>query len=444
MNQKPIFHITGEQGWINDPNGVVKFKGQYHVFYQYHPYSCEWGPMHWGHVVSDDLIHFKYLPIALTPGDEFDKDGCFSGTSLVVGDTLYIAYTGFINNENPEEIKQIQCLASSKDGIHFEKHGAIITGKDLPSVYKPCDFRDPKLTYKDGVFYLFAAAKKVSGGGSIVLFKSIDLKKWEFVSDVLTHNSEGKMIECVDYHEDLGLMLYSEQDFPSENNHCLNIHSCEYEIGKLNDQFRFISNGKHLLDYGFDFYAPQIMNDDHYLIGWLNMWGRNNPSTKYGFAGMLTIPRKVTVKDGFLLQTPVIAGQLAETIKNEKETNGHLLVGTLVLEVEDLKSLSIKLRQGHGEVTGFYLKDNEFYFDRSKSGEVITGEEKDELSLKGIRIMPYLKQKKDEIYIVLDKYSVEIFVNGLSMSNVIYPRDTSDGFSIFIEAEENILNIYKL
>ena len=239
-------------------------------------------------------------------------------------------------------------------------------------------------------------------------------------------------------------MLYSEQDFPSENNHCLNIHSCEYEIGKLNDQFKFISNGKHLLDYGFDFYAPQIMNDDHYLIGWLNMWGRNNPSSKYGFAGMLTVPRKVTVKDGFLIQTPVIAGQLVETIKNEKEINGHLFVGTLVLEVEDLKSLSIKLRLGHGEITDFYLKGNEFCFDRSKSGEVITGEEKDELSLKGIRKMPYLKQKKDQIYIVLDKYSVEIFVNGLSMSNVIYPKDTSDGFSIFIEAKENILNIYKL
>ena len=90
MNNKPIFHITGEKGWINDPNGVVKYKGQYHVFYQHHPYSCEWGPMHWGHVVSDDLMHWKYLPYALVPGDSFDKDGCFSGTSLVVGNTLYI------------------------------------------------------------------------------------------------------------------------------------------------------------------------------------------------------------------------------------------------------------------------------------------------------------------------------------------------------------------
>ena len=69
---RPKHHITGEKGWINDPNGVIKYKGQYHVFYQHHPYSLKWGPMHWGHVVSDDLLHWRYLPIALTPGDELN------------------------------------------------------------------------------------------------------------------------------------------------------------------------------------------------------------------------------------------------------------------------------------------------------------------------------------------------------------------------------------
>ena len=148
MDNRPIFHIVAKNGWINDPNGLVKFKGKYHIFFQHHPYSCQWGPMHWGHVISDDLLHFEYLPYALTPGDKFDKDGCFSGTALVEGDTLYIAYTGFINNEDPEKIKQIQCLASSKDGIHFVKHGCIIDERELPKQYKPTDFRDPKLIKK--------------------------------------------------------------------------------------------------------------------------------------------------------------------------------------------------------------------------------------------------------------------------------------------------------
>ena len=445
MNKyKPIFHITGEKGWINDPNGVVRFNGKYHVFFQHHPYSCEWGPMHWGHVVSDDLIHWTYLPYALVPGDDFDKDGCFSGSSLVMGDTLYVAYTGFINNEKPEDILQIQCLASSKDGIHFVKHGAILTGKDLPKEYLPCDFRDPKLAFKDGYYLLFAAAKKRIGGGSILLYKSKDLKNWEFVNNVLTHNSEGKMIECVDYHEDLGLLLYSEQDFPSDNYHCLNIHSCEYELGHLNEQGKFIPNGpKTLIDYGFDFYAPQVMNDDHYLVAWMNMWDRNNPSSEYGFAGMMTLPRKVYVENGKLLQEPVLFKNKVKELEINDEHHDHLAVGMVKLEVEDLKDLSINLRVGKNEITRFYFKNNEFIFDRSQSGQIITGVEKDEWSLKGIRKMPYDKKDTDVIYLILDKYSVEIFANGISMSNLIYPSENSDGLEINVKAQSCKLSVFE-
>ena len=287
-------------------------------------------------------------------------------------------------------------------------------------------------------------AKKVVGGGSIVLFKSKDLKKCEFVSDVLTHDSEGKMIECVDYHEDLNLLVYSEQDFPSDNPHCLNIHSCEYEIGHLNEQYKFISKrGKKLIDYGFDFYAPQITDEGHYLIAWLNMWDRNNPSSQYGFAGMLTVPRKVTIEDGLLLQTPVIYGKKEKEVSIKDRYEDHMTVGTLVLEVSDLKNLSIELRKGEDDVTKFYLKDNEFFFDRSKSGEIISGAEEDELSRNGMRKMPYLKKEKDEIYLVLDKYSVEIFVNGISMSNLIYPSENSDGFELKIKSKSCKLEIYR-
>ena len=95
---RPTFHITGGDGWINDPNGLVVFRGRYHVFFQYHPYSTEWGPMHWGHVVSDDLMHWQRLPIALTPGGDGDADGCFSGSAVVYNDKLYLMYTGFTKN----------------------------------------------------------------------------------------------------------------------------------------------------------------------------------------------------------------------------------------------------------------------------------------------------------------------------------------------------------
>jgi len=257
-------------------------------------------------------------------------------------------------------------------------------------------------------------------------------------------DSQGKMLECVDYQKDLNLLLYCEQDFPSEDDHCLNIHSCEYEIGEFNKDFKFISQGeKKLIDYGFDFYAPQIIEDGKILIAWLNMWGRNNPSTKYGFAGMLTVPRKVTVENGLLLQKPLIFGDLKERVSINEQYNGRLSVGVIHLEIEDLKSLNINLRKGDNEETKFYLKNDVFFFDRSKSGEEIIGEEKDPLSLAGLRKMPYLKKEKDDVYIVLDKYSVEIFVNGISMSNVIYPQKSSDRFEIIIDAKKADLNLYR-
>ena len=140
--KEPAFHITGEVGWINDPNGLIYFNGQYHAFYQHYPNDTKWGPMHWGHVVSDDLTNWKYLPIALAPGDECDKNGCFSGSAIVYGGKLWLMYTGFVENQGGESIRQLQCLAESDDGITFKKHGIVIGENHLPEGYAPCDFRD--------------------------------------------------------------------------------------------------------------------------------------------------------------------------------------------------------------------------------------------------------------------------------------------------------------
>ena len=77
--ERPLFHLTPRIGWTNDPNGFSYYKGECHLFYQYHPYSLQWGPMHWGHAVSKDFLHWNYLPAALAPGEDYDKGGCFSG-----------------------------------------------------------------------------------------------------------------------------------------------------------------------------------------------------------------------------------------------------------------------------------------------------------------------------------------------------------------------------
>ena len=441
-NNKPIFHITGEKGWINDPNGVIKFQGKYHVFYQHHPYSNEWGPMHWGHVVSEDLLHWTYLPIALTPGDEFDKDGCFSGSSIVVGDRLYVVYTGYIANEVEEKVIQQQCIAYSDDGVNFTKLGLIIGKDKLPKGYASNDFRDPKIFKRGETYYILVAARKLDAKGRILMYKSKDLLNWEFIADVLEEGSTGKMIECPDFIEDLGLLTYCEQDQVVDGYKHLNINSTYYRHGELKNN-KFVSDSYGMIDYGFDFYAAQTIPGENYLIGWLDMWGRLYPSAKYGFVGQLTVPRKVSVENGKLLQKPVIFGKLSEKTALFGTYKSHITVGTLELEVENLNNLEINLRQGEDQVTKFYLDGNDFVFDRSKSGEALGGLEKDELSLKGIRKMPYEKKEKDIIYIVMDKYSVEIFVNGISMSNVVYPKESSDGVEIKIGAKTAELSVFR-
>ena len=438
MNLRPLHHISPIKGWINDPNGVVKFKDTYHVFYQHHPYGLTWGPMHWGHVVSDDLLHWKHLPIALTPGDEFDKDGCFSGTAIVHNNRLYLVYTGFIFNEDSEKIIQQQCLAYSDDGVNFTKVGLIIGKDNLPKDFAPNDFRDPMVYQDNDEFIMLVCARRINGKGNILKYKSKDLIHWQFVSDILNEDSRGIMTECVDYVKDLNLLINSEQYRPYRGYNDRNAHTTIYRIGEFkNDKFIYSREG--MIDYGFDFYAPQVILKDNIMIGWMNMWERNNPSEKYGFAGSLTIPRKIEIKNNELYQTPVLSnGKVEKCIVNSQYID-HIRVGFYKIEIDNLESFLLKVRKGQNHQTIFKLENNEWIFDRSQSGEEITGCEKDEDSLKQIRRMPYLKNNHHEIYLVLDEFSVEIFVDGKSLTSLIYPDLEDDLLDLNIKADNAVL-----
>ena len=127
---KPKLHFTAPYHWINDPNGFSWYQGQIHLFYQYHPYTTEWGPMHWGHSVSDDMIHWKNMPSVLAPDQEYDKRGCFSGSAVEEDGKLYLYYTGVnYTVENPEDINlcldeqfvSAQMMITSEDGMQWKR-----------------------------------------------------------------------------------------------------------------------------------------------------------------------------------------------------------------------------------------------------------------------------------------------------------------------------------
>ena len=148
--ERPAFHVTGAVGWINDPNGFSCYKGEYHLFYQYHPYTTEWGPMHWGHVKTKDFIRWERLPAAIAPDTEADRDGCFSGSAVELADgRQMLIYTGVYKTRRTdgrmEEFQQ-QCVAFG-DGVNYEKYpgNPVLDGSDLPAGGSVLDFRDPKV-----------------------------------------------------------------------------------------------------------------------------------------------------------------------------------------------------------------------------------------------------------------------------------------------------------
>ena len=434
--KEPAFHITGETGWINDPNGLIYYNGKYHAFYQHYPNDTKWGPMHWGHVVSDDLTNWKYLPFALTPGDDCDKNGCFSGSAIVHDGRLWLMYTGFIENQGGESIRQVQCLAESSDGITFKKHGIVIGENHLPSGYAPCDFRDPKVWFYNGCFWCIVAARRIEGRGRILLFKSKDMFGWEFVNDIFGRDSAGTMIECPDYNEELGYLLFCEQFQPSEGKEHLNIHTCRYAVGRIDySTGLFNEDSRGIVDFGFDMYAPQTFAGKPVLMGWLNMWDRNVPSEKYGFAGMLTVPRNVSVMDRRLYQEPVVNCKEVYTSAVSDKLEDKAIRGVITIKTTDLKCFELKIRSNGENYTNLTLNEGEWVLDRSRSGEVIVGAEKDSDSLNGVRRMPFSGNKECTITVVMDDFSVEIFEDGRVMSSTIYPPDGANALELTVKAD---------
>ena len=138
----PRYHLAARAGWMNDPNGLVWFDGWYHAFYQHHPYSTQWGPMHWA------MRAAGFSSLGTSPGctgaRRSRRQGwLFSGSAVVDGDTLALIYTGHKFHGDPDDeanLYQVQCLATSRDGIHFSREGMVV---DTPPGLH--HFRDPKV-----------------------------------------------------------------------------------------------------------------------------------------------------------------------------------------------------------------------------------------------------------------------------------------------------------
>lgn len=303
---RPTMHFTPPFGWMNDPNGLVYINNEYHLFYQYFPYANKWGPMHWGHAVSADLINWQHLPPALVPDE---KGMCFSGSAVVdwrntsglfnneTQPGVLAFYTACIVHDDGRDSEQMQSLAYSKDGgFSWNK----LT--DNPILPNPGlkDFRDPKVIWHEQSQYWVMV---VTEGQEIGFYRSKDLRQWEKTSNFgLNEGKHDEMPwECPD--------LFPIQLEGSDVSYwvlIVGVQRCSHAGGSGTQYFIGQFDGERFtnhhdaetvlwLDYGRDYYAAQTWSDvtdgRRTSIAWMSNWLYANEVPTKSWRSAMSIPR---------------------------------------------------------------------------------------------------------------------------------------------------------
>lgn len=380
---KPEYHFSAPVGWINDPNGLIRYGGYYHIFYQYHPYSLQWGPMHWGHARSKDLLHFEHLPVALAP-DAFEESGCFSGGAVAGGDgALHLLYTR--NFEQGGLVRQTQCHAVSSDGVHFSKREAAVIGEEqLPAGFCASSFRDPNPVRVGDRYYIVVGAQRKDRTGAVLVYSSRDLDKYEYEFTIENENF-GEMAECPDLFFLDGHFVLTCSVIALKSDALTNIGGkaniyAVMDIDLRANTYRFLKLGS--LDEGTDFYAPQSLDGGgrRLMIAWLDMWN-NDPfplQKKLVSNGVFTLPRELSLEGDTLVQRPL---REAEALFRKEFS---VKKGA---QMPKASYIALKMREGarfafgaHGEGFVLGVKDGRFFTERRQAGrtDVRCGKERAE------------------------------------------------------------------
>lgn len=429
QREKPVFHVTAPVGWLNDPNGFSIYQGRVHLFYQYHPYSSNWGPMHWGHSVSDDFVKWEGLPVALAPDSDYDAAGCFSGSAIETDEGHVLVYTGVMESEQEDGTKEViqhQCLAVG-DGVHYEKisNNPVIPVDQLPEGLSSQDFRDPKIWKEGDNYYLVACSRDAQKNGQVLLFTSENCRDWRYLS-VLADNQGryGKIWECPDFFslDEKQVLIVSPMDMQADGQEFHNGNQSMAMIGEYDRQNGHLLEEQVVsLDYGMDFYAPQtLLTEDgrRIMIAWMQSWDMMIKPEEQKWYGMMTIPRQIELRDGMLYQNPVKELEryhsdalICEDMELSGETmvpgiQGRVLDLTVELLSGDYKEFKIFFAKNDKYATSFRYDPAEqnIEFDRTYSGMT-----RDVVSQRKMKIKN--SEKTLKLRLLLDRFSVELFVN---------------------------------
>lgn len=333
-NWRPGFHLTPPAGWLNDPNGLCMYRGEYHVFFQYAPFDAKGGVKMWGHFKGRDLLHWEYMGAALYPDQPFDVHGVYSGSAFVLDGKMHLFYTGNVKQPGNHDYiltgrESNTVYAVSDNGKDFRYKECLMTNQDFP---EDCTrhVRDPKVWQEGDTFYMIQGARRKDNRGEALVFASSNLHEWKLTNRVTTAKPFGYMWECPDYMEVDGqkILICCPQGVEQQGILYENIYQCGYF--RLNGNVAENCSVEHFeeLDYGFDFYAPQSFEDEsgrRILIGWAGMPDAEygNPTVDRGWQHCLSIPRVLNWKNNRLYQTPIKEMEQLRAEECILETVGH-------------------------------------------------------------------------------------------------------------------------
>ncbi|MYL69354.1 sucrose-6-phosphate hydrolase [Halobacillus litoralis] len=446
------YHIMPPVGLLNDPNGWIQWNGTYHLFYQWMPFKTGHGAKFWGHYSSEDLINWKHEDIALTPSEWFEKNGCYSGSAIEHNGELYAFYTGNVKDEAGNR-ESYQCLAVSKDGIHFDKKGPVV---HLPEGYT-AHFRDPKVWEQDGSYFMVVGAQTEDLKGAVALLRSEDLREWTHMG-VLAGGGEGRlaqfgyMFECPDLFELDGgdVLVFSPQGLEPEGMKYQNVYQAGYVVGTFESQNGAYEHGDfYELDHGFDFYAPQTTEDEHgrrMMFGWMSVPDQDeqeHPTIKHQWLHNMTLPREMKLVDGRVYQTPVAE---LEELRNGGVVKREVQIHQETLEVDGVKGKAVELKLEDIDVS-----EGWFALEAGGAARLVYSREQRIFTLERESYVNGVVEKRQtevadlkDMHVFIDTSSVEVFVNGGAQvfTARFYPAPNNDRIQ-FTASGKTSLNLKK-
>ena len=333
---RPRYHFLPAANWMNDPNGVIHWDGRYHLFFQYNPDGAYHANMHWGHAVSDDLVHWRELPVAIAPTPNSpDRGGVFSGCLVNDNGTPIAIYTGV--NETYDV--HVQCLAAgSPDLMTWEKFGGNPVIGDVPAeLGQTRDFRDPFVWRGDDCWYMILASHIVGVGGAVLLYRSRDLRGWQYRHPLYVGDKarNGRNFECPNFFplgEKWVLIVSSQLDHAPS--------TTLYFVGRFENE-RFIPEYEGVYDAGYS-YASLCHEDDagrRLIYSWIREGRGKDLQLQAGWTGVQAIPRVLSLDaENRLISAPVPE---FEALRRRRRHFAASDLGDTVVAIDDL-SLDIE------------------------------------------------------------------------------------------------------